>query len=510
MGGFAAKQRRRVERQSLQRPQTDFNDDKNDTSSNKRPLQSSGDAPLNRRAPQQPRASTKYESRPRRRKTDHRGHASASAMKKKDIKKPKHLKRKIESISGESIEGIATNIEEKEHLLHQLEEFERKKRQLRSNRQISPIAPSVTQNKKVDAVGVHKSASTDLVDKQAWTDDEIDVSASTSRKVFSKEKNGAVEVISKTSAPLTSKNTNPKEAMRKTPTLNVTEINATIPTQESTIRKDDTSLVNSDDDDDDQILIANQNKRQRGKRLRRRGQNQKVKEDTETLQQSSNGVIVDDTVSSDDLLDPGKKSNSIEPDSTHEPEKRRCIGRKPITDFGVGKFYSGTVVYTKPFGVFIDIGCHYDAFCHVSQLSSVFIENPVNTYPIGTKLDEIRIVELDRKKKRLTVSLKKELENQSQKEKVLDDTPTNTSSIDTLTASTSNTDEKNKYTESNTDISKSNPNYNDTKDAMNDANNASTNQLNGTIQRLMSTAEQSKRDRKLARRAERRNHSNEK
>lgn len=48
--------------------------------------------------------------------------------------------------------------------------------------------------------------------------------------------------------------------------------------------------------------------------------------------------------------------------------KRYCIGRKPVTDFEIGKTYPGKIIYSKPYGIFIDIGCHSDAFCHVSRL----------------------------------------------------------------------------------------------------------------------------------------------
>ena len=84
---------------------------------------------------------------------------------------------------------------------------------------------------------------------------------------------------------------------------------------------------------------------------------------------------------------------------------RYCIGRKPVTDFVVGQTYSGTVVYTKPFGVFFDIGCHSDAFCHVSRLSDDYVESPEAAFRKGDKVPRVRIVEIDRKKKRITVSL---------------------------------------------------------------------------------------------------------
>jgi predicted RNA-binding protein with RPS1 domain len=89
--------------------------------------------------------------------------------------------------------------------------------------------------------------------------------------------------------------------------------------------------------------------------------------------------------------------------------KRYCIGRKPVTDFKVGSTYSGKIVYSKPFGIFIDIGCHSDAFCHVSRLDDDFVED-VEQWRAerGDEVDAARVVEIDRKRKRITVSLQSE------------------------------------------------------------------------------------------------------
>ena len=87
-----------------------------------------------------------------------------------------------------------------------------------------------------------------------------------------------------------------------------------------------------------------------------------------------------------------------------DKKKRRCIGRKPVTDFIVGQKYDGEVVYVKPFGAFIDIGCHSDAFCHISRVSDDYVESIDGVLSPGDKVSP-RIVEIDRKQKRLTVSL---------------------------------------------------------------------------------------------------------
>jgi transcriptional accessory protein Tex/SPT6 len=75
-----------------------------------------------------------------------------------------------------------------------------------------------------------------------------------------------------------------------------------------------------------------------------------------------------------------------------------------VTDFSVGQKYDAKVVYIKPFGIFLDIGSHSDAFCHVSRLQDDFIESPGALFKEGDTVSA-RVVEIDRRKKRITVSL---------------------------------------------------------------------------------------------------------
>jgi predicted RNA-binding protein with RPS1 domain len=504
MGGFAAKQRRRVERQSLQRPQNEFNDNKDDKRlPKKRSLKSTGDSPLHRRSQQQPRSNAM--SKPMQRS----GNTSDGKLptKTKNVHKPKHLKRKIESISEESTEGRVVKLQEKERLLQQLEEFERRKQQLRRDVQKSPIimkkVPPIIEDKNIDKIMV-KANNKGNNKTTALTDNKVNGRTLVGETLRTKTKHEPVEVISTISSTSTSGKTNLKVTNQLSPVI-VSEPVTALTKHNSINRKDDLSLVHSENDDDDDISVTNYNTRQRGKRLRRRGtaitQNQKRSEDTAALQHQSDDVSV--VVSSDGVHDDFKNS-SISPSAgiatspnnsngTEEQKQRRCIGRKPVTDFAVGNYYSGTIVYTKPFGIFVDIGCHYDAFCHVSQLSTVFIENPIDTYPVGTKLDDIHIVEIDRKKKRITISLKKKTEHKQQEEEKPNDTQSNANPSVCIpkTTSSSNTTQKN------------------TIDTKEDGSNIIVDHDNGRIQKIMSTAEQLKRNRKLARRADRRNNQND-
>ena len=499
MGGFAAKQRRRVERQSLQRPQNEFDDSNDDMPHRKKhSLKSRGDSPLHRRSQQPLRPNTKNMLSQRGKDTK----AAAAPMKKKAINKPKHLKRKIESISGDTTESITMNSKEKERLLQQLEEFERRKQQLGHNLQnSSKIIPTVIKNRSIDKT-VAMYPTTTKSNRNTMTDDKRSNGTFSTTVSHVKPKHEHVKMISKTSTTSVTGNVNAKDAKRESPAI-ASETTAALKTQSSIVRKDDISVKSKNDDDgddDDEIVTTNPNTRQRGKRLRRRGAA------TVPSQESTDVNIDDVVVSVDSIVDESSTSNSIAATDSNVAEgqkQRRCIGRKPVTDFTVGQYYSGTIVYTKPFGIFVDIGCHSDAFCHVSQLSTVFVDNPIDTYPVGTNLDEIRVVEIDRKKKRITVSLKKETETNKQEEiKDKNHTRSNANSDGATTLK----DDANPSVH----VSKNKNGTNSLVIAEDEvASKEVINHEKGTTQKIVSTSDQLKRERKLARRAERRNNQND-
>ncbi|OEU15541.1 hypothetical protein FRACYDRAFT_240232 [Fragilariopsis cylindrus CCMP1102] len=101
-------------------------------------------------------------------------------------------------------------------------------------------------------------------------------------------------------------------------------------------------------------------------------------------------------------------NNNPSDDTTEKGKTRYCVGRKPVTDYTLGSSYPAEVVYVKPFGVFFDIGCHSDAFCHVSRLRDDFVESPETMFKEGDKVATVRVVEIDRRRKRITVSLQSE------------------------------------------------------------------------------------------------------
>ena len=293
-----------------------------------------------------------------------------------------------------------------------------------------------------------------------------------------------------TIVPLSQSNTNSRADIRTASTI-VSHSNKTagLTTDKPIVRKAD-GLQNAhsdEDDDNDEVLLTDCHRRQRGKRLRRRGV-------TTGPSDSATGDVVvtsghdddDDTRDHHPTNNNSTTTGSFEASCTQpqqQQQQRRCIGRKPVTDYVIGQSYTGTVVYTKPFGIFIDIGCHSDAFCHVSQLSTTFIENPIDEFSIGAKLEKVRIVEIDRKKKRITVSLKKGAEPEPENEKM------NVAAAENGEGATHPSEIENKKIKLNDIV--------ETKEHANHSNDPT----------LKSTAEQLRRDRKLARRAERRSHS---
>ena len=106
--------------------------------------------------------------------------------------------------------------------------------------------------------------------------------------------------------------------------------------------------------------------------------------------------------------------------TSKKEDKRRCIGRKPVSDFVVGECYTGKVQYIKPrLGVFVDIGCHSDAFIHISCISDSYISSVDEVLNVGDEVENARVVSIDREKKRVTLSLRSEdaaAESQKKKE----------------------------------------------------------------------------------------------
>jgi predicted RNA-binding protein with RPS1 domain len=166
-------------------------------------------------------------------------------------------------------------------------------------------------------------------------------------------------------------------------------------TSEGKPSKPETESHDDSDSDSDEDVLAQ--RRQRGRRRRgRKDTAEQIKEldDAENQADGKTGI----------MKEGGEKMDG---DEDKKDNKRYCVGRKALTDFKIGQSYTGKVVYMKSFGIFIDIGCHSDAFCHVSRLSDDYVESPEAFFKEGDEVNP-RVVEIDRRRKKITVSLQSE------------------------------------------------------------------------------------------------------
>ena len=296
----------------------------------------------------------------------------AAAAKKTKPKKPKHLKRKMEQLtkamsgggSGEGEESTVAQLEQQmQKLAKQMEEFKK----IKSEKSKSSIEAQV------------QVATDETTETAKGKEPDVD-SISDAERVHSEEEN---------------------ETKRA-------------PSSSAAADEDDSS----DDDDDD--MVAQVNTRSRGKRRRgRRGdeveEDKVTKDDTNQATEKDQSEKISSTTESTEIsteetappvADDEVKQSKKTP---KKDDKRRCIGRKPVTDFEVNKCYSGKVQYIKPrLGAFIDIGCHSDAFIHISCISDSYISSVGEVLNVGDEVENARIVEIDREKKRITLSLRSE------------------------------------------------------------------------------------------------------
>ncbi|NGU65612.1 RNA-binding transcriptional accessory protein Tex [Clostridium perfringens] len=88
---------------------------------------------------------------------------------------------------------------------------------------------------------------------------------------------------------------------------------------------------------------------------------------------------------------------------------------KPIFKSGViemkdlkpGMILIGTVRNVSDFGAFVDIGVHQDGLVHKSQMADRFVKHPLDIVKVGDVV-EVRILDVDLKRKRISLSMKKE------------------------------------------------------------------------------------------------------
>ncbi|MFC0245451.1 Tex family protein [Falsochrobactrum ovis] len=84
-------------------------------------------------------------------------------------------------------------------------------------------------------------------------------------------------------------------------------------------------------------------------------------------------------------------------------------GIDDIKDLKPGMMLEGTVTNVAAFGAFVDIGVHQDGLVHVSQLADRFIKDPHEVVKAGDVV-KVRVVEVDVPRKRIGLSMRKDVD----------------------------------------------------------------------------------------------------
>lgn len=80
-------------------------------------------------------------------------------------------------------------------------------------------------------------------------------------------------------------------------------------------------------------------------------------------------------------------------------------GIEKVTDLREGMVLPGIVTNITKFGAFVDVGVHQDGLVHVSQMADRFVRDPAEVVKVHQKV-LVRVVEVDLKRKRISLSMK--------------------------------------------------------------------------------------------------------
>lgn len=87
-------------------------------------------------------------------------------------------------------------------------------------------------------------------------------------------------------------------------------------------------------------------------------------------------------------------------------------GIEKITDLKEGMTLEGVVTNVANFGAFVDIGVHQDGLVHISHLADVFVKDPRDVVKTG-QMVKVKVIEIDVARKRIALSMKKEVPAES-------------------------------------------------------------------------------------------------
>jgi small subunit ribosomal protein S1 len=79
--------------------------------------------------------------------------------------------------------------------------------------------------------------------------------------------------------------------------------------------------------------------------------------------------------------------------------------RRKLKDLEPGMIIEGKVTRLAPYGAFVDIGLRRDGMIHVTEMSQDYVRDPADMLTVGDAV-QVKVLEIDRKKRRVALSMK--------------------------------------------------------------------------------------------------------
>ena len=79
--------------------------------------------------------------------------------------------------------------------------------------------------------------------------------------------------------------------------------------------------------------------------------------------------------------------------------------RRKLKDLEPGMVIEGKVTRLVPYGAFVDIGLRRDGMVHVTEMARGYVRDPADVLTVGDVV-QVKVLEIDRKKRRVALSIK--------------------------------------------------------------------------------------------------------
>jgi small subunit ribosomal protein S1 len=83
----------------------------------------------------------------------------------------------------------------------------------------------------------------------------------------------------------------------------------------------------------------------------------------------------------------------------------RDPARRKLKDLKPGMIIEGKVTRLVPYGAFVDIGLRRDGMVHITEMARSYVRDPTDVLTVGDVV-QVRVLEIDRKKRRVALSIK--------------------------------------------------------------------------------------------------------